>query len=286
VGRQQLFDHIRLLRCFVPSRIRNIVSEGQLTTLPATSEWLDLPGAANNRLKAIRQVFKFGMRKKHPDGKPYVLTNPARDVDRLKYGSTGFHTWTLDEVQQFEKRHPIGTKARLGMALLMFLGQRRGDTIRFGRQHVRNGMLTFTQRKSLHRKPKPLTLPILPVLQKIIDASPCGDLTFLVNHLNQPFTDAGFGNRFRKWCDQAGLAQCSAHGLRKAGATIAAENGATSRQLMAIFGWDDIKIAELYTRGADQRRLAQGAMHLIETKDKTDISPWGRTRSRQRGCGI
>ena len=51
---------------------------------------IDLPGAANNRVKAIRQVFKFGMRKKHSDGKPYVSNNPARDVEKFKYGSTGF----------------------------------------------------------------------------------------------------------------------------------------------------------------------------------------------------
>jgi hypothetical protein len=40
-----------------------------------------------------------------------------------------------------------------------------------------------------------------------------------------------------------------AHGLRKAGATIAAENGATVRQLMAIFGWKTLVRAELYTEG-------------------------------------
>ena len=51
------------------------------------------------------------------------------------------------------------------------------------------------------------------------------------------------------------LPHCSAHGLRKAGATIAANNGATSRQLMAIFGWDTLKEAERYTRNADQQRL-------------------------------
>jgi len=39
--------------------------------------------------------------------------------------------------------------------------------------------------------------------------------------------------------------------LRKAGATIAAENGATARQLMAIFGWSTLKMPELYTRAAD-----------------------------------
>ena len=34
-------------------------------------------------------------------------------------------------------------------------------------------------------------------------------------------------------------------GLRKAGATVAAENGATPHQLMAIFGWNTLAQAEL-----------------------------------------
>jgi integrase len=81
------------------------------------------------------------------------------------------------------------------------------------------------------------------------------------------FTDAGVGNKMRDWCDQAGLHHCSAHGLRKAGATLAANHGATSRQLMAIFGWDSIKQAEQYTRAADQIGLAEGAMHMLEPTD-------------------
>jgi integrase len=221
---------------------------------------LSTPEAANNRIKAMRQVFKWGVKKGHA---PF---NPAREVAYFKSGSEGFHTWTLEEAQQFEERHSIGTKARLAFALLLYTGQRRSDIIRFGKQHARRGKLTFTQHKGRNRKPHRLTLPILPVLQRIIDATPCGDLTFLVNDWGRPFTNAGFGNKFRDWCDQAGLNHCSAHGLRKAGATIAANNGATSRQLMAIFGWDTLKEAERYTRNSDQARLAESAMHLLETK--------------------
>jgi integrase len=226
------------------------------------------PEAANNRVKAIRQVFKFGMRKRSPNGNPYIRSNPARDVEKFKTGSAGFHAWTLDEVRHFEQRHPIGSKARLALALLLFTGQRRSDVIRFGKQHARNGKLTFTQHKGRNRKPKRLTLPILPALQQIIDASPCGDLTFIVTDFGRPFTDAGFGNKFREWCDQSGLHHCTAHGLRKAGATIAANNGATARQLMAIFGWDSMQQAEHYTRAADQLRLAEGAMHLIDVEEQ------------------
>jgi integrase len=219
---------------------------------------LATPEAANSRLKAIRQVFLFGVRKK------LVAQNPARDVEYFRSNPKGFHTWTIEEVRQYEACHPIGSKARLALGLLLLTGQRRSDIVRFGRQHLRNSKLTFTQHKGRNRKPKTLTLPLLPALKAIIEASPCGDLTFLVNDLGRPFSDAGFGNKFRYWCDQAGLRHCSAHGLRKAGATIAANNGATSRQLMSIFGWDTLKEAERYTRAADQVRLAEDAMHLLE----------------------
>jgi integrase len=222
---------------------------------------LSTPEAANGRVKAMRQVFKWGVAKGHA---PF---NPAREVAYFKSGSEGFHTWTPEEVQQFEERHPIGTKARLALALLLYTGQRRSDVIRFGKQHARGGKLTFTQYKGRNRKPHRLTLPILSALQKIIDATPCGDLTFLVNDWGRPFTDGSFGNKFRDWCDQAKLYHCSAHGLRKAGATIAANNGATAHQLMAIFGWDTIKEAEKYTAKADQRRLAESAMHMLASRE-------------------
>ena len=56
---------------------------------------------------------------------------------------------------------------------------------------------------------------------------------------------------------------CTAHGLKKAGATIAAENGATTRQMMAMFDWDTPEMAEVYTRAAEQKRLAGEGMLLI-----------------------
>jgi integrase len=221
---------------------------------------LSTPEAANGRIKAMRQVFKWAVAKR------YAAQNPAREVSYFKSRSEGYHTWSIEEVEQFEQRHPVGSKARLALALLLYTGQRRSDVIRFGRQHVKRGVLTFTQYKGRNRKPHPLELPVLPKLKEVIDASPCGDLTFLVNDLGRSFSDAGFGNKFRTWCDQANLPQCTAHGLRKCGASIAANEGATAAQLMAIFGWDSIKQAERYTRKADQKKLAARAMHLLDRR--------------------
>ncbi|MBV9974858.1 MAG: tyrosine-type recombinase/integrase [Hyphomicrobiales bacterium] len=218
---------------------------------------LDTPEAANGRVKAIRQVFAFALEEE------LAAANPARDVPYLKSASQGFHAWTLDEVRQFEARHPIGSKPRLALALLLFTGQRRSDVIRFGRQMVRDGKLSFTQFKNRNRKPKRLVLPMLQELAAIINASPCGDLTYLVTEFGKPFSDAGFGNWFRVQCDRAALPHCSAHGLRKAGATIAANAGASERTLMSIFGWDSSRQAAHYTRSADQERLAGDGMRLL-----------------------
>jgi hypothetical protein len=59
------------------------------------------------------------------------------------------------------------------------------------------------------------------------------------------------------------LPNYTAHGLKKAGATIAAENGATTRQLMAMFDWDTPSMAGVYTRAAEKKRLASESMFPI-----------------------
>jgi len=229
----------------------------------------ETPEAANGRVKAMRQVFTFGLASE-PD---HVKANPARDVPYFRTASDGFHTWTIEEVRQYEERHPVGSKARLALALLLYVGGRRADIPALGKQHIKSGWLRYTQNKNRNRNPVTLELPVLPPLQQVIDSTPSAreHLTFLVTEFGKPFTANGFGNWFKKRCVEAGLPHCTAHGLRKAGATIAAENGATERQLMAIFGWNNPKQAAHYTKKASQKRLAGGAMHLIdlgETENK------------------
>ena len=62
-----------------------------------------LPDGANNRLKAIRCVFKWAIENE------LVASNPARDVPRLRTRVDGYHTWTSDEIARYESRHPVGT---------------------------------------------------------------------------------------------------------------------------------------------------------------------------------
>src|SRR6516164_234430 len=224
------------------------------------------PAAANNRRKYLSSMFGWAVER------DLLRFNPAREVRKVGYATAGFHTWTIDEVRQFEARHPIGNKARLALALLLYLGVRRGDVVSLGRQHVKDGWLRFIPKKTSYRRRRMSEKPVLPVLADIIAKSPTGDLTYLVTAYDKPFTAAGFGGWFRERCNEAGLSHCSAHGLRKAGATIAAENGATDRQLMALFDWETANQATTYTAAANRKRLAGEAAKLLtgDQKENTE----------------
>lgn len=220
------------------------------------------PGAQRDRLKALSAMFRWGIRQAEWKALG-VRSNPVRDVERVRHVTEGHHSWTDADVAKFEARWAIGTTPRLALALLLYTGQRRSDVVLFGRQHLRGEFICFTQQKNSNRAPVRLELPLLPELQRIIDASPTGELTFLVNGHGRAFTAAGFGMRFRRWCDEAGLKNCSAHGLRKAGATRAAEAGATEYQLCSIFGWRNPQQATVYIRAARQKTMANAAMHML-----------------------
>jgi integrase len=216
-----------------------------------------MPGAANNRRKYLSSMFAWAVEN------GFMRMNPAREIRRVRYASEGFHTRSIEEVRQFEAHHPIGTKARLALALLLYLGVRRGDVVTLGRQHVKAGWLRMVPRKTRHKRREASEKPILATLADIIARSPTGDLAFLVTEYGKPFTANGFGGWFRKRCDEADLPHCTAHGLRKAGAALAAEDGATDRQLMALFDWTSEKQANVYTAAASRKRLAgDAAKHL------------------------
>ena len=175
--------------------------------------------------------------------------------------------WSYD-VERYESRWPIGTTERVWLGVLPYSGLRRGDAVRLGRQHVRDGVATIRTEKT----GVTVTIPILPALDEVLQAGPCGDLTFISGENGRPLTKESFGNLFREACDAAGVAK-SAHGVRKIGATRAANNGATVAELEAIFGWQGGGMASLDTRAADRARLAKGAMAKLERTPSEQSNP-------------
>ncbi len=161
-------------------------------------------------------------------------------------------------MERFEDYWPVGSRPRLAMAIMLYLGVRRSDAVLIGRKHEsRDGeTVTFRVFKGHKRGATVLTLPVLPPLRAILDASALGHDAWLETSLGVSYSAAGFGNAFKDWCREADLPQCNCHGLRKIGAVRAAEAGASEHELMAMFGWEDADMARVYTRKAAQKKLA------------------------------
>jgi integrase len=241
-------------------------------TKPSLEDARDRRSAAQGRkfLDVMRGLFRWAVKAGIAKVDPTAgVTNPRAEK------TDGFHVWSEDDVAAYETRWPIGTRQRVWLDVLLYTGLRRGDAVKLGRQHVRDGVATLKTEKTGTE----VTLPILPVLAQTLAAGPCGDLAFIAGESGRPLTKESFGNLFRNACRAAGLAKRSAHGLRKAAATRAADNGATVPQLEAIFGWSGGAMAALYTRASNRRRLAIEAMHKLANESGTSIAaPSGQVR--------
>src|SRR5246127_3117331 len=210
------------------------------------------PEAANNRVKALRQLFAWASSPEYR----YATKNPE-----------GIRAWSEADVARYEARHPIGTKARLAFDLLLYTGVRRSDVVRLGPQMECDGKLVFSEKKGRSRIVKTHELPILPPLRRSIDATQkqIGHLVYLGAASGAPQLAHAFGCWFIRRCREAGLAR-SAHGLRKLGAQRCAEAGATEHQLMALFGWANPKQAALYTKKANRAKLEAAAAPLLDAR--------------------
>lgn len=213
------------------------------------SEMLPHRTAANMLRKRLRALMQFAIRQSMATGNPVIATKP------YKVAGTGFHTWSEEEIARYQSRHSVGSKARLALDLMLWTGQRGGDARLMGPPHVRNKRLVVTQEKT----GATVSLPILPALAESIMAAPSGGLVFLLSEHGKPFSRKGFGNKMRQWCDDAGLTQCAAHGLRKSAARRFAEAGCSNQMIKAWTGHTTDTEVSRYTAAADQELLSDAA---------------------------
>jgi integrase len=119
-------------------------------------------------------------------------------------------------------------------------------------------------------------------LLEALRAGPTGELAFVCGANGKRMTKESFGNAFSDACRAVGIRK-SAHGLRKIGATRAANNGATVHQLNAMFGWTGSKMASHYTQAADRARLGREAFGKLVNDSGTSIpSPGGEVRAPEQ----
>jgi len=224
----------------------------------------DTPAAAENLVKRLRSVYRYGRKR------GLVSHDPTVDLEMPVNKSDGLRPWTEADIAAFRKRWPSG-KPALALDLLLYTGQRRSDVIRMGRQHLRrNGAAIFVRQQKTGAE---LEIPLHKKLKATLDAQPQDNLNFLLTEYGKPFTSAGFGNWFGEKARAAGIRMGSgAHGLRKAAARRLAEAGCSAHQIAAITGHVTLKEVERYTKSADQALLAQAAMERLETEEEQGVS--------------
>jgi integrase len=212
--------------------------------------------AGNDRRKIIGYVFGWGM-EEYPD---LVTTNPVRDVKRLKHQVQNIPPWEPEHFKLFMDKYPTGSKERRAMALHLYTGARGCDARNFGPQHIKDGRFTFSQQKTGGW----VDVPVMEELARELALAPKDALAFILTEYGKTFSQKGYGNWFNGKCRDAGLVDRTAHGIRGGAATIAANNGATVHQLMAMFGWVSESMAIRYTKAANRKRLADVGMPLIK----------------------
>ena len=232
------------------------ITRGVVKRLMATKA--DKPAAANMILRLLCLFLDHAM-----DSLEWIETNPARGVKKYaSKSSTGFHAWDEAEIKTYFKRWPIGSGADLAMVLMLYTGAARVDAVQLGPDNLSSdGKRICYQREKMKTRDGVLVdIPVHPELAKRLDRLTPMPKTFLQTEAGQQRSAAGLGNMMRKWCDAAGLSECSAHGLRKACARRLAEAGASPHEIMAVTGHKTLAEVEKYTSTFARAGLADRAM--------------------------
>ncbi len=237
-----------LIRQFDAKRIQRVMNNMR-----------EKPYAAIRLRKLLARLFVIARRERLVA----MSFDPVKDTDPPKAGDfaadgkeRGYHRWTDAELEQFEAKHPLGTKPRLAFALLLYGAQRSGDVRFLTHSALADGRIRLRQSKTSNS----VDVPIVAPLREALDAGPAGDLLVLENNRGAAFTAKGFYNMVKRACIAADLPHCSAHGLRKAAARRLREAGCSDEEGMAITGHKTVREFLRYAGNTGDSARADSAM--------------------------
>ena len=105
----------------------------------------DRPNAARHFVQALRGLFEWALEAR------LARVDPTAGVKLVRPKTEGFAVWTNDDVATFRRRWPLGTRERVAFEVLLATGLRRGDVVRIGRPHLRDGVIRINTQKTGER---------------------------------------------------------------------------------------------------------------------------------------
>ena len=221
------------------------------------------PNAQRNFVMALRGFMAFAVKAEliNEDATQGVVKDKAQK-------GRGHLTWTEAMIAQYRERHSLGTQARLTMEIMLNLGVRVSDARRIGPPDVRDGWLVdFEPQKTRNSTGMTVTAPLaVDLVEAIAATTVIGTKTYLVHSGGRAHGSAkSLSNKVRDWCDQAGLPDCSSHGLRKACLTRLANLGLDTRTIMGLSGHTNEAEVATYVEAYNRRVAAARAVAAINT---------------------
>lgn len=216
-------------------------------------KFADMPGKANAILKSVGALYHWAGK----PGRRYVKENIALGIDLLPMGEHDpWPEWLVKEALN-------DPAIRLPVALLYFLGQRIGDTVKMGRHSMARGLVNVTQQKT----GIVLKIAVHSRLAAIIEAdAPKDSLVFLLNDKGKPVTESGLRQRIQAWAASRGQ-KIVPHGLRKNAVNALLESGCSVAEVSAITG-QDLQTIEHYAKERDREHLGRSAILKFEARNK------------------
>lgn len=222
------------------------------------ADFSETPHKAKHLLTTIRKMIGEAL------DEDWIEHDPTHKLKwRPTYG--GWRAWTMSERKKFEARWPNGTMPRAAYALALWAGNRRSDVASQKWEDVDFEVRRITVRQI--KGGKKLRLLMLPMLERALVDLPRRAETVITTEYGKPFSEKSLTGMMAHWTKQAEMGEgCTFHGLRKTLGKYLAEEGATSKQAAGILGHDDLDHVELYSKEADQERLAVAGLELLMSR--------------------
>lgn len=181
-------------------------------------------------------------------------------VHRIKpVGGGHLMAWTPEQAAIAMRGLP--EHLRRVVALGLYTGQRRGDLCTMGWSAYDGQTIRLVQQKT----GAPLVLPVHAALKSDLDCWQRVATTILTDRSGRPWKPTFLSQvlpvELAKLKLPAGL---NVHGLRKLAAANLADAGCSVHEIAAVTGHASLSMVQLYTRTADQRRLAEAAIVRLQ----------------------
>lgn len=215
-------------------------------------------GAAFAFARTVSALFSWAVEEDWLDSSPATRLAKGLPRGHLK-------AWSQEEARAAIERLP--EHLRRVVVLALYTGQRRGDLCSLSWSAYDGQAIKLVQQKTRRKtNDKPLVVPCHPALKIELDSwrrerPGIGNATILIDQHGRQWKPNMLSHALPEALVRIGLSnEINMHGLRKLAAANLAEAGCSANEIAAITGHTTLSMVELYTKSADQRRLADAAI--------------------------